>query len=88
MNWIICKITAAGIESVVDDFAMCITHTNCPELSLVRDALLLLKPTIDDMDGVVGKSLTLSHLQVGRSFPGKGVPLCLPKRNFFLGHFS
>ncbi|KYO41873.1 NACHT domain- and WD repeat-containing protein 1 isoform D [Alligator mississippiensis] len=56
MNWIICKITAAGIESVVDDFAMCITHTNCPELSLVRDALLLLKPTIDDMDGVVGMS--------------------------------
>ncbi|XP_019393995.1 PREDICTED: LOW QUALITY PROTEIN: NACHT domain- and WD repeat-containing protein 1, partial [Crocodylus porosus] len=53
MNWIICKITAAGIESVVDDFAMCITHTNCPELSLVQDALLLLKPTIDDMDGVV-----------------------------------
>ncbi|XP_025066071.1 NACHT domain- and WD repeat-containing protein 1 [Alligator sinensis] len=62
MNWIICKITAAGIESVVDDLDMCITHTNCPELSLVRDALLLLKPTIDDMDGVVGVSIIYTEV--------------------------
>ncbi|NXY69783.1 NWD1 protein, partial [Glareola pratincola] len=46
MNWISCKIIASGIESVVDDFAMCTECIPCPELRLVQETLLLLKPAL------------------------------------------
>ncbi|XP_074020124.1 NACHT domain- and WD repeat-containing protein 1 [Numenius arquata] len=46
MNWISCKIIACGIESVVDDFAMCTERIRCPELRLVQETLLLSKPAV------------------------------------------
>ncbi|NXK54800.1 NWD1 protein, partial [Chauna torquata] len=46
MNWISCKTVASGIQSVVDDFAMCGERISCPELHLVRDTLLLVKPAV------------------------------------------
>ncbi|XP_067417779.1 NACHT domain- and WD repeat-containing protein 1 [Emydura macquarii macquarii] len=53
MNWIICRIVATGIQGIASDFAMCNEHINCPELRLVQDTLLLLKPALDYIDGVV-----------------------------------
>ncbi|NXS60170.1 NWD1 protein, partial [Brachypteracias leptosomus] len=44
MNWISCKIITSGLESVVDDFAMCAEQLSCPALRLVQDTLLLLRP--------------------------------------------
>ncbi|NXL09736.1 NWD1 protein, partial [Mesembrinibis cayennensis] len=49
MNWISCKIIASGIESVVDDFAMCTECISCPELRLVQDTLLRLKPAVSSI---------------------------------------
>ncbi|XP_010151382.1 PREDICTED: NACHT and WD repeat domain-containing protein 1 [Eurypyga helias] len=49
MNWISCKIIASGTESVVDDFAVCAEGIGCPELRLVQDTLLLLKPAVSSV---------------------------------------
>ncbi|NXF08155.1 NWD1 protein, partial [Smithornis capensis] len=57
MNWISSKITASGIGSVVDDFAMCTERIHCPELCLVQDTLLLLKPGISWTQSPKGTSL-------------------------------
>ncbi|XP_032069993.1 NACHT domain- and WD repeat-containing protein 1 [Thamnophis elegans] len=47
MNWIICKVTSAGIESLTADFAMCLAQINCPELHLLQETFLLLHPLVD-----------------------------------------
>ncbi|XP_063145187.1 NACHT domain- and WD repeat-containing protein 1 [Candoia aspera] len=47
MNWIICRATSTGIESLIADFAMCLAHINCPELRLLQETLLLLQPIVD-----------------------------------------
>ncbi|CAM2109087.1 unnamed protein product [Caretta caretta] len=54
MNWITCKIIATGIQGIANDFAMCNEHINCPELRLMQETLLLLKPALDYIDGGVG----------------------------------
>uniref|UniRef100_A0A8D0L6V3 NACHT and WD repeat domain containing 1 n=1 Tax=Sphenodon punctatus TaxID=8508 RepID=A0A8D0L6V3_SPHPU len=51
MSWFTCRILATGAASLADDFTLCIKHTSCPEMRLVRDTLLLLKPTIDSLQG-------------------------------------
>ncbi|KAM6040322.1 NACHT domain- and WD repeat-containing protein 1 [Theristicus caerulescens] len=56
MNWISCKIIASGIESVVDDFAMCTECISCPELRLVQDTLLRLKPAVSSIHSPEGNS--------------------------------
>ncbi|NWI89563.1 NWD1 protein, partial [Pitta sordida] len=56
MNWISSKITACGIGSVVDDFAMCTERIHCPELHLVQDTLLLLKPELSCTQSPAGTS--------------------------------
>jgi len=56
MNWISCKIIACGIESVVDDFAMHTECISCPELRLVQDTLLLLKPAVSSIRSPEGNS--------------------------------
>ncbi|KAM9112323.1 NACHT domain- and WD repeat-containing protein 1 [Pangshura tecta] len=57
MHWITCKIVATGIQGIVNDFAMCNERINCPELRLIQETLLLLKPALDYIDGVLGVSI-------------------------------
>ncbi|XP_026526591.1 NACHT domain- and WD repeat-containing protein 1 [Notechis scutatus] len=47
MNWIICRATSTGIESLTADFAMCLAQINCPELHLLQETFLLLQPLVD-----------------------------------------
>ncbi|XP_070593727.1 NACHT domain- and WD repeat-containing protein 1 [Erythrolamprus reginae] len=47
MIWIICRVISTGIESLIDDFDMCLDHINCPELHLLRKTFLLLQPLVD-----------------------------------------
>ncbi|NXN26228.1 NWD1 protein, partial [Nycticryphes semicollaris] len=61
-NWISCKITACGIESVVDDFAMCTERIRCPELSLVQETLLLLKPAASGTGSPGGMSIIYTEM--------------------------
>ncbi|KFV51482.1 NACHT and WD repeat domain-containing protein 1, partial [Gavia stellata] len=62
MNWISCKIIASGIESVVDDFAMCTECISCPELRLVQDTLLLLKPAVSSIHSPEGVSIIYTEV--------------------------
>ncbi|KAM9620002.1 LOW QUALITY PROTEIN: NACHT domain- and WD repeat-containing protein 1 [Morphnus guianensis] len=62
MNWISCKIIASGIESVVDDFAMCTECISCPELRLVQDILLLLKPAVSSIHSPEGVSIIYTEM--------------------------
>ncbi|XP_015665402.1 NACHT domain- and WD repeat-containing protein 1 [Protobothrops mucrosquamatus] len=47
VNWIICRATSPGIESLTADFAMCLAQISCPELHLLQETLLLLQPFVD-----------------------------------------
>ncbi|XP_047933726.2 NACHT domain- and WD repeat-containing protein 1 isoform X1 [Anser cygnoides] len=62
MNWISCKAITSGIQSVVDDFAMCTERINCPELRLVRDTLLLVKPAVGSIHGPEGLSIIYTEV--------------------------
>ncbi|XP_053869348.1 NACHT domain- and WD repeat-containing protein 1 [Malaclemys terrapin pileata] len=62
MNWITCKIVATGIQGIANDFAMCNERINCPELRLIQETLLLLKPALDYIDGVVGVSIIYTEM--------------------------
>ncbi|XP_025922865.1 NACHT domain- and WD repeat-containing protein 1 isoform X2 [Apteryx rowi] len=62
MNWISCKIIVSGIQSVVDDFAMCAEQIDCPELRLVQNTLLLLKPAVSSIDSLKGLSILYTEV--------------------------
>ncbi|KFV73473.1 NACHT and WD repeat domain-containing protein 1, partial [Struthio camelus australis] len=62
MNWISCKTIASGIQSVVDDFAMCTEQIDCPELHLVQNTLLLLKPAVSSIDSLEGLSILYTEV--------------------------
>ncbi|NXA53517.1 NWD1 protein, partial [Nothocercus julius] len=62
MNWISCKIIASGIQSVVDDFAMCTEQIDCPELRLVHNTLLLLKPAVSAINSLEGLSVLYTEV--------------------------
>ncbi|XP_029470055.1 NACHT domain- and WD repeat-containing protein 1 [Rhinatrema bivittatum] len=62
MNWMSCKILSCGIKSVIEDFAMCCARISSPELELVRDVLLLFKPTIDFIEGKPDASIVYTEV--------------------------
>uniref|UniRef100_A0A8C3XMF2 NACHT and WD repeat domain containing 1 n=1 Tax=Chelydra serpentina TaxID=8475 RepID=A0A8C3XMF2_CHESE len=64
MNWITCKIVATGIQGIANDLAMCNERINCPELRLVQETLLLLKPALDYINDVVGKRVSIIYTEV------------------------
>ncbi|CAM4701804.1 unnamed protein product [Caretta caretta] len=81
MNWITCKIIATGIQGIANDFAMCNEHINCPELRLMQETLLLLKPALDYIDGGVGVSIIYTEVLARLhffmlSYPGLIGKLC------------
>nr|XP_004404765.2 PREDICTED: NACHT domain- and WD repeat-containing protein 1 [Odobenus rosmarus divergens] len=47
MNWISCRGVSGGIEGLLDDFDLYGPHLDCPEVSLVRDALQLCHPAVE-----------------------------------------
>ncbi|KAG8517257.1 NACHT domain- and WD repeat-containing protein 1 [Galemys pyrenaicus] len=47
MNWISCRGVSGGIEGLLDDFDLCAPHVDCPEVSLVREALQLCHPAVE-----------------------------------------
>ncbi|XP_030075789.1 NACHT domain- and WD repeat-containing protein 1 [Microcaecilia unicolor] len=62
MSWISCKIISCGIKSVIEDFAMCCAKIDSPEAELLRDVLLLLKPTADFMEGKPDASIVYTEM--------------------------
>ncbi|XP_043946656.1 NACHT domain- and WD repeat-containing protein 1 [Protopterus annectens] len=68
MTWIVCKIQSCGSKSVIEDFQLCAETTDCPEVRLVRDALLLFKPTVDFVEGCINESLIYNEMLARLSF--------------------
>lgn len=45
------------MASVIEDLTLCTELMDCPETQLIRDTFILLKPTLDFLDGEMGLSL-------------------------------
>lgn len=55
LDWLCCKTLSCGVASVVQDLSLYVDIIDCPEMQLIRDCFLLLKPTLDFIDGHTGK---------------------------------
>jgi len=53
-EWLFCKIRVCGVSSLIDDLDQCSQYMDCPEMGLVRDTLVLIKPSLDFLDGHKG----------------------------------
>eukprot|EP00066_Takifugu_rubripes_P010060 XP_003977567.2 PREDICTED: NACHT and WD repeat domain-containing protein 1 [Takifugu rubripes] len=61
-EWLYCKIRVCGVSSAIQDLDQCSQHMDCTETSLVRDALVLMRPTMDFLDGQLDASLFYTEL--------------------------
>ncbi|XP_068447786.1 NACHT domain- and WD repeat-containing protein 1 [Clinocottus analis] len=50
-EWLYCKIRVCGVSSVIQDLDQCSQYMDCIETRLIRDTLLLIKPSLDFLDG-------------------------------------
>ncbi|XP_064187441.1 NACHT domain- and WD repeat-containing protein 1 [Anguilla rostrata] len=50
-EWLCCKTLTCGVASVIEDLSLCAEASGCPEIGLIRDTFLLMKPTLDFIDG-------------------------------------
>ncbi|XP_054645596.1 NACHT domain- and WD repeat-containing protein 1 [Dunckerocampus dactyliophorus] len=55
-EWLYCKSAVMGVSSVIQDLDQCSLYMDCTETRLLRDALVLIKPHLDFLDGYVGAS--------------------------------
>lgn len=58
-EWLYCKSRVCGLTSVIQDLDQCSQYMDCMESQLVRDALVLMKPSVDFLDGNMGQSFSL-----------------------------
>lgn len=54
-EWLHCKVRVCGVASVIQDLDRCCQHMDCTEARLVRDTLVLMRPTVDFLDGQLGQ---------------------------------
>uniref|UniRef100_A0A3B1K070 NACHT and WD repeat domain containing 1 n=1 Tax=Astyanax mexicanus TaxID=7994 RepID=A0A3B1K070_ASTMX len=62
LEWLYCKTLSCGVASVIQDFTFCTDVMDCPEIRLIRECFLLLKPTIDFIDGNIDSSLLCTEI--------------------------
>ncbi|KAM9761938.1 NACHT domain- and WD repeat-containing protein 1 [Menidia menidia] len=61
-DWLFCAIRVCGVSRLIEDLDQCSHHMDCPETGLVRDALVLMRPSLDSLDGHMDGSLFYSEL--------------------------
>ncbi|KAM3619409.1 uncharacterized protein V6R79_007732 [Siganus canaliculatus] len=61
-EWLFCKSRVCGVSSVIQDLDQCAQYMDCTETRLVRDALVLIKPSLDFLDGNMDMSLFYTEL--------------------------
>ncbi|KAM4738512.1 NACHT domain- and WD repeat-containing protein 1 [Anableps anableps] len=61
-EWLYCKSRVCGVSSVISDLDQCSQYMDCSETGLVRDALTLMKPSLDVLSGHMDQSLFYSEL--------------------------
>ncbi|XP_078802631.1 NACHT domain- and WD repeat-containing protein 1 [Oryzias latipes] len=88
-EWLFCKTSVCGVSSVIHDLDQCSQYMDCTETGLIRDALVLIKPGLDFLDGRVGMSLFYGELLARLSalsavFPSLVGRLCSQINDWFL----
>ncbi|XP_028442434.1 NACHT domain- and WD repeat-containing protein 1 [Perca flavescens] len=61
-EWLFCKIRVCGMSSVIQDLDQCSQYLGCIETSLLRDALVLMEPSLDLLDTHMDMSLFYTEL--------------------------
>ncbi|KAM9358458.1 NACHT domain- and WD repeat-containing protein 1 [Symphorus nematophorus] len=61
-EWLYCKSRVCGVSSVIQDLDQCSQYMDCTETGLVRDTLVLMKPSLDFLDGHMDMSLFYTEL--------------------------
>lgn len=56
-EWLYRKSLTCGVANVIVDLTLCTELMDCPQTQLIRDTFILLKPTLDFLDGEMGLSL-------------------------------
>ncbi|XP_048108890.1 NACHT domain- and WD repeat-containing protein 1 [Alosa alosa] len=62
MEWLCCKAVSCGVAAVIEDLSLCTTLYECPELQLIQDAFVLIKPTLDFIDAHIEPSLLYTEV--------------------------
>ncbi|XP_047198879.1 NACHT domain- and WD repeat-containing protein 1 [Hippoglossus stenolepis] len=80
-EWLYCKSRVCGVPSVIHDLDQSSQHIDCTETRLIRDALVLIKPTMDFLDSHMDMSLFFTELlarlcSLAPSFPSVIGRLC------------
>ncbi|XP_062251584.1 NACHT domain- and WD repeat-containing protein 1 [Platichthys flesus] len=80
-EWLYCKSRVCGVTSVIHDLDQSSQHMDCTETRLIRDALVLIKPTMDFLDSHMDMSLFFTELlarlcSLAPSFPSVIGRLC------------
>ncbi|XP_078101592.1 NACHT domain- and WD repeat-containing protein 1-like [Sander vitreus] len=61
-EWLFCKSRVCGVSSVIQDLDQCSQYLVCIETSLLRDALVLIEPSLDLLDTHLDMSLFYTEL--------------------------
>ncbi|XP_033996817.1 NACHT domain- and WD repeat-containing protein 1 [Trematomus bernacchii] len=80
-EWLYCKSRVCGVSSVIQDLDQCSKYMDCTETSLLRDTLLLIKASLDFLDGHMDMSLFYTELlarlcSLAKPFPSVIGRLC------------
>ncbi|XP_048831716.1 NACHT domain- and WD repeat-containing protein 1 [Brienomyrus brachyistius] len=61
-EWLWCQTLTCGVASIIEDLSLCLEVHDCPETELVRDMFLLMKPTLDSIEGQMDPSLFYTEI--------------------------
>uniref|UniRef100_H3CE26 Uncharacterized protein n=1 Tax=Tetraodon nigroviridis TaxID=99883 RepID=H3CE26_TETNG len=61
-EWLYCKVRVCGVSSVIQDLDQSSQYMDCPETGLIRDTLVLMRPSVDFLGGHMDVSLFSSEL--------------------------
>ncbi|XP_060890060.1 NACHT domain- and WD repeat-containing protein 1 [Labrus mixtus] len=80
-EWLFCKSRVCGVSSVIQDLDQCSQYMDCTETRLIRDTLVLIKPSLDFLEGHMDMSLFYTELlarlcSLAKPFPSVIGRLC------------
>ncbi|KAM6921186.1 NACHT domain- and WD repeat-containing protein 1 [Xenentodon cancila] len=61
-EWLYCQSRVCGVSSVISDLDQCSQLMDCTETGLIRDALILMRPSLYLLDSHIDQSLFYSEL--------------------------
>ncbi|XP_051531266.1 NACHT domain- and WD repeat-containing protein 1 [Myxocyprinus asiaticus] len=62
LDWLCCKTLCCGVSCVIQDLSICTSLTDCPEIQMLKETFLLLKPALDFRDGHADPSLLVTEI--------------------------